>query len=776
MDNIKFGNFIAQRRKELGLSQQDLADFLFVSVPTISKWESGKREPDLILLGSIAKKLNLDVECLLKCEIKNFTSDNELEFDIHRFANYLRHLRTLNNYSLVTLADKIDIRYQTISKWENGESVPNIDTFVKLSELYNVSLNELYFGKKDDVKIVQEKIIEHQKYSKGNIILFFVSIFCLVISSLFMIITIDNKNKTDSINSLFHDKVTVNYEFDMFLEPVSFLVEKGSYVSKYEPMIEGYDVEYYYEDQIYNFNQKIYEDISLYGKFLIKQYVVTFYDINGNILKTETVDHGQNATPPSVENSDENLEFLKWSSSFENITEDVSLYPIFVNKEADITFDAAGGNCEINYIYDYDSSMFDSLPIPYKKGYRFLGWYNKNKLFTKDDEIANPIILTAKYEAITYTITLDSKEGTCSEKSIKVVYDSKVTLPVCYHENKSFEGWFLDDKLILNEFIYNYDYNIELIAKYSNISSDFKFIENDTYIEILSYIGKNEHVVIPGSVNGKVVTAINVSTFENNFENIKSIRLPESVVDYDDGVLFPLINLEVLYISPDINARLINLFSSQIPDSLYTLNFIDDESFAFCYNFFYGVDKLFKIVFSSSVDKEPYSFDLSKYNNFIKEAVFEGNANFYNGRGMTFLEQVTVKSNNITYLDSSLLEDCLLLKSVELPNSITDLRQGVFKNCSSLSYISKLSNLEKIQNECFLGCTSLVNISLSNNIEIINSNAFKDCSNLKRVYFDGTVQEWKNIIFENEFSNPLYYADELYIDNQLVTDSSVYIN
>ena len=36
-----FGNYISTRRKELGLSQKDLADFLSVSIPTISKYENG---------------------------------------------------------------------------------------------------------------------------------------------------------------------------------------------------------------------------------------------------------------------------------------------------------------------------------------------------------------------------------------------------------------------------------------------------------------------------------------------------------------------------------------------------------------------------------------------------------------------------------------------------------------------------------------------------------------------------------------------------------------
>lgn len=42
MDQIKIGNFIKECRKELGITQYELADKLNVSFKTISKWECGK--------------------------------------------------------------------------------------------------------------------------------------------------------------------------------------------------------------------------------------------------------------------------------------------------------------------------------------------------------------------------------------------------------------------------------------------------------------------------------------------------------------------------------------------------------------------------------------------------------------------------------------------------------------------------------------------------------------------------------------------------------------
>ena len=61
-----FSEILKSFRTEKNLSQQQLADMLFVERTTIANWESGRRTPDAVLLLQISKCLDIDVNILLE--------------------------------------------------------------------------------------------------------------------------------------------------------------------------------------------------------------------------------------------------------------------------------------------------------------------------------------------------------------------------------------------------------------------------------------------------------------------------------------------------------------------------------------------------------------------------------------------------------------------------------------------------------------------------------------------------------------------------------------
>lgn len=56
-------------------------------------------------------------------------------------------LRAARGLSQADLADALEVSRQSISKWETGASVPELDKLLKLSELFGVTLDELVTGK-----------------------------------------------------------------------------------------------------------------------------------------------------------------------------------------------------------------------------------------------------------------------------------------------------------------------------------------------------------------------------------------------------------------------------------------------------------------------------------------------------------------------------------------------------------------------------------------------------------------------------------------------------
>lgn len=72
------------------------------------------------------------------------------------FGKKLQELRKKNNYSQEELAELIGVARQTISKWELGETSPNLKQATILSKTLNVSLEEL-INNKQEVKHTNKK-------------------------------------------------------------------------------------------------------------------------------------------------------------------------------------------------------------------------------------------------------------------------------------------------------------------------------------------------------------------------------------------------------------------------------------------------------------------------------------------------------------------------------------------------------------------------------------------------------------------------------------------
>ncbi len=89
--------------------------------------------------------------------------------DLEKLGQRLYDLRKEHQYSQEELAEKINVSRQAVSRWERGEVAPDTENLICLSELYDVSLDELIQrekGEKKEIKEEEKEIEDEEKEEK----------------------------------------------------------------------------------------------------------------------------------------------------------------------------------------------------------------------------------------------------------------------------------------------------------------------------------------------------------------------------------------------------------------------------------------------------------------------------------------------------------------------------------------------------------------------------------------------------------------------------------
>lgn len=78
MDQLKIGKFIAECRKNVGLTQKQLAEKLGITDRAVSKWETGKALPDSSIMLELCRILGITVNDLLNGEKISMENNNQV--------------------------------------------------------------------------------------------------------------------------------------------------------------------------------------------------------------------------------------------------------------------------------------------------------------------------------------------------------------------------------------------------------------------------------------------------------------------------------------------------------------------------------------------------------------------------------------------------------------------------------------------------------------------------------------------------------------------------
>ncbi len=149
---MKINEIIKEKRKELELTQEQVAEYLGVSTPAVSKWEKGSTYPDITILPSLARLLKVDLNTLLSF------NDDLTEKEIGNFINKIAAMIQEKGY---------EIGFQTAM--EKIQEYSTCDLLIcKLAQVLDGALFIFGVDNKKQYEVDIEKLYERVADSKNH--------------------------------------------------------------------------------------------------------------------------------------------------------------------------------------------------------------------------------------------------------------------------------------------------------------------------------------------------------------------------------------------------------------------------------------------------------------------------------------------------------------------------------------------------------------------------------------------------------------------------------
>ena len=191
-----------------------------------------------------------------------------------------------------------------------------------------------------------------------------------------------------------------------------------------------------------------------------------------------------------------------------------------------------------------------------------------------------------------------------------------------------------------------------------------------------------------------------------------------------------------------------------IPDKVTD---IDDRAF-------YGCSSLKELTIPVSAKIYNSSYVFCNCTNIEKITLTKGN-----GTMVEYGTVTTAPSDIVNYQYTPWYISRSNLKELVIEEGVCTISSYAFGNCTKLENIILPDGITSIGKNAFYYCTGLKNITLPDSITSIGENAFYYCTALENTYYNGDIADWCKIIFTNAYSTPMYYADNLYFYDKLVT-------
>ena len=255
----------------------------------------------------------------------------------------------------------------------------------------------------------------------------------------------------------------------------------------------GYTLDGWYTDKdcrtAYDFSSKVTGDITLYAKWNINSYKVSFDSNGGSSVAAQSVNYNTSATKPA-DPSMTGYTFAGWFTDKDcttaydfssKVTGDITLYAKWNINSCTVSFDSNGGSSVAAQSVNYNTTA--SKPAdPSMTGYTFAGWFTDKEgknAYDFSSKVTGDITLYAKWNINSYTVSFDSNGGS-SVAAQSATYNTAASKPADPSmTGYTFAGWFTDkDCTTAYDFSSKVTGDITLYAKWNINSCTVSFDSN----------------------------------------------------------------------------------------------------------------------------------------------------------------------------------------------------------------------------------------------------------------------------------------------------------
>ena len=368
----------------------------------------------------------------------------------------ISYLRKNRGMSQEQLAYELDVSRQAVHKWENGITTPEFEKIKRISEIFNITYDELL---NDDLDFIDSSVtvkenqfdtcdpkkenVPTKKSRKSNILIPISVIFCVLISVLGValsssaLIVALAKKPFNSVAPSYEYEITYQNTHDSYNPNALGFNENDDMIELYALYATGYMFDGWYVEnkRVTLIDPKIKRNVDLIAKWSIIDYYIFLNDEDNpkNCSVLYYTIESPDVELPTI--TSENYNFEGWYNGEEKISTvkrgsagNLTLLAKWTPKTFNIQYKEVEGASNNNQLTYQTNDNTITLNSPTKSGYTFLGWYTDKNYTNKISEIksgsSGDITLYAKWVEGSYTVISNASDlKNISTKSNYILVD-----------------------------------------------------------------------------------------------------------------------------------------------------------------------------------------------------------------------------------------------------------------------------------------------------------------------------------------------------------------